>query len=585
MAGPIDRRLAAESRAARIHLSLAAVLGAMQAGLIVAQAVLLATVIARAALYGAGLRSLRTELIALAAVLGARALVSAGFEFSGRLGATRVMSELRGRLVGHLLVRAPGQRPPGVRTGDLAASAVTGVDALEAYFAAYLPQLMLACIVPVAVLIWVAAVDPVSAAILALSIPILIGFMILVGKGTKAQTRKRMGALSTLSAHFLDVVRGLETLRSYRREGAQEQILGRVGDLYRRETMATLRMAFVSSLVLELCAMLGTAVVAATIGVELTTGVITLQAGLTVLLLAPEMYGPLRQVGQQFHASADGVAAAERIFDTLAQPAVCAAEAEVPIRPLPDPRSRAIRLEGVRYEYPGRPGLVLQDVDLELAPGTITALVGASGSGKSTIAHLLLRFAAPTGGAIRCGASDLRECDVALWREQVAWVPQQPTLFTGTLADNVRLGAPDASDEQVLAALSAAGAPELSTILPDGLATVIGETGRRISAGQRQRVAVARAFLRDAALLILDEPTAHLDHDTAESVGDAIQRLAQGRTTLLIVHDQALAGRADQIVTIADGRIISATPGIAGRVTAKRHLVRTLRLVPRKVPA
>ena len=255
MAGPIDRRLAAESRAARTHLGLAAVLGAVQAGLIVAQAVLLATVIARVALHGAGLRSLRSELIALAAVLTARALVSAGFEFSGCLGATRVMSELRGRLVGHLLLRAPGQRPPGVRTGELAASAVTGVDALEAYFAGYLPQLMLAGIVPVVVLVWVTTVDPVSAAILAASIPILIGFMILVGTGTKAQTRKRIGALSTLSAHFLDVVRGLETLRSYRREVAQERILGQVGDHYRRETMATLRMAFMSSLVLELCAM------------------------------------------------------------------------------------------------------------------------------------------------------------------------------------------------------------------------------------------------------------------------------------------------------------------------------------------
>jgi thiol reductant ABC exporter CydD subunit len=585
MAGPIDRRLAAESRAARTHLGLAAVLGAVQAGLIVAQAVLLATVIARVALHGAGLRSLRSELIALAAVLTARALVSAGFEFSGRLGATRVMSELRGRLVGHLLLRAPGQRPPGVRTGELAASAVTGVDALEAYFAGYLPQLMLAGIVPVVVLVWVATVDPVSAAILAASIPILIGFMILVGTGTKAQTRKRIGALSTLSAHFLDVVRGLETLRSYRREVAQERILGQVGDHYRRETMATLRMAFMSSLVLELCAMLGTAVVAATIGVELTTGVMTLQAGLTVLLLAPELYGPLRQVGQQFHASADGAAAAERIFDTLAQPAVCAVEAEVRVRPLPDPRSRAVRLQGVSYEYPGRPGLVLQDVDLDLAPGTMTALVGASGSGKSTIARLLLRFADPTGGAIYCGASDLRELEVPLWREKVAWVPQHPTLFTGTLSDNVRLGAPDASDDQVLAALRAAGAQGLITSLPDGLATVIGESGRRMSAGQRQRVAVARAFLRDAALLILDEPTAHLDQDTAESVGDAIERLARGRTTLLIVHDEALARRADQIVTIADGQIDSAMPGAGREVTDKRHMSRTRRLVPPEVPA
>lgn len=555
MAVPIDRRLVRESRAARLHLSAAAALGAVESGLIVAQAVLLATVIARAALRGAGVAALQGDLIALGAVLAARAVVSASFELSGRVGATRVMSELRGRLVTHLLLTAPGQRPPEVRTGELAAGAVQGVDALEAYFAGYLPQLMLASVVPVVVLAWVVTVDPVSAGILAITVPILIGFMILIGKGTQAQTRKRLRSLELLSAHFLDVVRGLQTLRAYRRERFQERVLDEVGERYRRETMATLRIAFLSALVLELCAMLGTAVVAATIGVQLVGGELTLQAGLTVLLLAPELYGPLRQVGQQFHASADGSAAAARIFTTLEQsPAVAPPERAAPV---PDPRTHPISLRGVSYEYPGRTGLALDSVELELPAGSFTALVGESGSGKSTLARLLVRLADPTGGALQCGGVDLRDLDLDEWRSRVAWVPQHPTLFSGTVAENVALAVPDAGEAQLLAATEAAGLGELLASLPQGIHTVIGEAGRRVSAGQRQRIALARAFLQDAPVLVLDEPTAHLDTDSAAAIGDAIERLAAGRTTLLVVHHPSLAERAERIVRIADGRILA----------------------------
>jgi thiol reductant ABC exporter CydD subunit len=555
---PVDRRLVRESRAARSHLVAAAILGAAEAGLIVAQAVLLATVISRAAIDGAGLAELRGDLIALAAVLAGRALVSAGFELSGRLGAIRVMSELRGRLVSHLLLTAPGQRPHDARTGEIAAGAVQGVDALEAYFAGYLPQLMLASVVPIVVLCCVVTVDPITALILAVTVPVLIVFMVLVGKGTQVQTRKRMGALALLSAHFLDVVRGLETLRAYRRERVQEQVLADVGERYRRETMGTLRLAFLSALVLELCAMLGTAVVAATIGVQLTGGHLQLQAGLTVLLLAPELYGPLRAVGQQFHASADGVAAAERIFATLERP-VEVVTSSAP-EPLPDPAGHAIVFEGVSYEYPGRPGPAVDGITLTLPPGETTALVGQSGSGKSTVARLLLRFSEPQSGSIRCGATDLRALDVDAWRRQIAWVPQHPTLFTGSVADNIRLAAPDATGEHVLAAVRAAGAESLIESLPGGLDTVIGETGRRLSAGQRQRIALARAFLRDAPLVVLDEPTAHLDEANTELIADAIARLTRGRTTLLIVHHQGLARRAERIVRMHAGRIVEGPP-------------------------
>jgi thiol reductant ABC exporter CydD subunit len=553
VAAPVDRRLVRESRAARAHLAAASVLGVLSAGLILAQAVLLATLIARSAMHRVPLSSLKGELIALAAVLAARAAVTAGFELSGRLGATRVMSDLRCRLARRLLLASPGERPSGERTGELAAAAVQGVDALEAYFAGYLPQLVLATVVPAAVLVFVLTVDPVTAVILAVTVPILIVFMILIGKGAQASTNKRWQALSLLSAHFLDVLRGLPTLRAYRRERAQEEALAEVGERYRAETMATLRIAFLSALVLELCAMIGTAMVAATIGVQLVGGSLTLAAGLTVLLLAPELYGPLRQVGQQFHASADGVAASERIFAALDEPVTVAAPSD-PL-PLPDPGREIVRLRAVTYEYPTRPGAVLEAVNLELAAGRITALVGPSGGGKSTIARLLLRLADPVSGRVTCGETDLRDVDLDSWRRQIAWVPQRPKLFSGTVADNIRLAAPDADEAAVRAAVAAAGATELVAGLPDALDTMVGENARRLSAGQRQRIALARAFLSDAPLLVLDEPTSHLDEASAEAVGEMIERLARGRTTLLIVHHESLARRADTVLEVSGGHV------------------------------
>ncbi len=564
MAAPIDRRLLRESGAARTHLEVIAGLGVGQCGLILAQAGLLGYVIARSATHGVALSSLRGPLVALAVVLGGRALVNAGFELTGRLGAARVMSELRGRLVDHLLVLAPGRRPRGVRTGEIAASAVQGVDALEAYFAGYLPQLILASVVPFAVLVYAAILDPVSAVILAITVPILIVFMVLIGKGTQAKTKRRLGALALLSAHFLDVVRGLETLRAYRREHVQEQVLTDVGDRYRRQTMATLRIAFMSALVLELCAMIGIALVAATIGVQLAGGQLSLQAGLTVLLLAPELYAPIREVGQQFHASADGVAAYERIFETM-QSAPGVARPSNP-QPVPDLRRHAVRFQGVTFAYPGRPGSVLDEVTIDLEPDSITALVGPSGSGKSTLARMLMRFDDPGSGRISCAGADIRELDVDSWRAQIGWVPQLPTLFTGTVAENIRLGAPDADAPRLAAALQAAGAEELVAGLPQGLATVIGDGGRRLSAGQRQRIALARAFLRDAPILILDEPTAHLDAGTAADVANGIAQVAHGRTTLLIVHHAALAAHASKIVTLEAGHV--RVPAPAPRVAA-----------------
>ncbi|HSZ68884.1 MAG TPA: thiol reductant ABC exporter subunit CydD [Solirubrobacteraceae bacterium] len=567
MAAPVDRRLLRESRAARSHLALAGLLGALEAALILAQAVLLAYVIAHAAIDHATLAALRGELIALAAVLLARAAVSGGFELSGRWGATRVMSELRRRLVGALLVDGVGVDREE-RSGELAAAAVQGVDALESYFAGYLPQFVLAALVPLAVLGWVLPLDPIAAGILAFTVPLLILFMVLVGRGAQAHTRQRWRALSLLSAHFLDVVRGLPTLRAYRRDRAQEAILGTVGERYRAETMGTLRIAFLSALVLELCAMIGTALVAATIGVQLVDGALGLQAGLTVLLLAPELYGPLRQVGQQFHASADGAAAAERIFAVLDRPPALAPARAAGEVVVPDPRFESIRFRAVSFAYPRRPGAVLDGVDLELAPGETTALVGPSGAGKSTLAALLMRLADPTAGAIECGGRDLRMLPIERWRARTAWVPQEPTLFAGTVAENIALGDPGADRGRIERAARDAGIWDAIERLPHGIETMLGDGARRLSAGQRRRIALARAFLRNAPLLVLDEPTAHLDEASAADIASAVARLARGRTVLAIVHQPALAAHADRVVELREGRIVGVTSPAAQAVRA-----------------
>ncbi len=316
--------------------------------------------------------------------------------------------------------------------------------------------------------------------------------------------------------------------------------------------MGTLRVAFLSGTVLELAATLGVALVAVIVGVRLVEGGLGLEAGLTVLVLAPELYVPLRNLAAQFHASADGLAVAERLLDLVDGEGAASSGSASP----PSARDLPVRLEGVSFAYPARPETVLDQVDLELRPGETVALVGPSGGGKSTIASLLLRLAEPTKGRLTVGTVDLAACKAESWRAQIAWVPQHPTIFRGTVADNIRLGDASADDDRVRAAAELAGADAVVDRLPNGYETVVGEGGRPLSAGELQRIALARAFLRDAALVILDEPTANLDPASAALVGDAVERLRRGRTVLLIVHRPELAALADRVLELRGGRIV-----------------------------
>jgi ATP-binding cassette, subfamily C, bacterial CydD len=549
----VDRRLLRRARPARVLLGVDAVLGVGAALLVLCQALLLARIVAHS-FAGASLGRLRPSIVLLVAVFTARALVAWGFEVAGRRGAATILSQLRLDLVTQR-VRGQPAALDGAQSSEVASLAVVGVDALETAFARYLPQVVLSVVVPVAVLALVAVLDPISAGVLLLTLPLVPVFMWLVGRYTAQRAHERWQALAILAAHFLDVVRGLSTLRAFNRGEAQAERLEQVGEEYRRSTMATLRVAFLSGAVLELAATLGVALVAVTVGVRLVDGSVPFETALAVLLLAPELYAPLRNLAAQYHASADGLAVTGRLLELIEAPPLVADGTS----PAPSPRG-GIRLESVSYAYPSRELPVLEDVDLELVAGETVALVGASGGGKSTIAALLLRLCEPTRGRVTVDGVDLAGCDTASWRAQVAWAPQDPTLFRGTVADNIRLGDPDASDERVDDAARLAGAQAFVARLPLVYETPLGEGGRRLSAGERQRIGLARAFLRDAPLLILDEPTANLDPASAELVGETIESMRGTKTVLVISHRAELAFQADRVVELDRGRLREAVP-------------------------
>lgn len=542
---PFDPRLVRYAGGSRAYLTACVALGVATAGLVVAQAALLATAISRAFLDGAGLADLRTPLLLLALVVTGRAAVSWAQEVAAHRASAAVKSQLRTRLLDHAVRLGPGWLS-GERSGELATLATRGVDALDGYFARYLPQLVLAVIVPFAVLAVVLPADLLAAVTIALTLPLIPVFMVLVGLTTRRRTDRQWRTLSLLSGHFLDVVAGLPTLKVFGRARAQAASVRDITDRYRRATMGTLRVAFLSALVLELLATLSVALVAVGIGLRLVDGELTLRTALLVLILAPEAYLPIRQVGVHYHASAEGLAAAERVFAVLETPLPTAGTRTH----VPDLRQVPIRLRDVTVRYAGRPAPAVDGLSLDVRPGDTVALVGPSGAGKSTVLGALLGFVRPESGRVLVGDVDLTAIDPDTWRSQITWVPQRPHLAAASIADNIRLGRPDADDDAVRRAVVLAGAAEFIDALPDGLATVLGEGGAGLSAGQRQRVALARAFLRDTPVVLLDEPTAGLDGASEARVVEAVRRLARSRTVVVVAHRPALLSLADRVVVL-----------------------------------
>ncbi len=552
---PADPRLLTHARATRGFLAAAVALGLAGAALVVVQAVLLAEVVTGAFVGGLPADDLRIPLLQLVAVALGRAAVSWLTERTAHRAAAAAKSELRMRLLFHA-ARHPAA--PVGSTGELTTLATRGIDALDGYFARYLPQLGLAAVVPAVVLARIVGADWPSALTIALTLPLIPLFMALIGWYTQAHTDRQWRLLGRLSGHFLDVVAGLPTLKIFGRAKAQADTIRGITADYRRATLRTLRIAFLSSFALELLSTISVALVAVSIGMRLVHGELDLFTGLVVLILAPEAYLPVRQVGAQYHAAAEGLAAADRVFEVLETPLPTPGTK-------PAPTHAPLTLDAVRVHHSARTADSLPTTTLTLRPGETVALVGPSGTGKSTLLQCVLGFTRPTAGRILLGDDDLADVHLPTWHEQIAWVPQHPRLFAGTIADNVRLPRRDATDAQVRRALDDAAAAELDP------ARRVGEGGTGLSAGQRRRVALARAFLADRPVVLLDEPTAALDGATEEAAVEAITRLCRDRTALLISHRPALLAAADRVCALRAPAPAASAPGLPSGAPDERQ--------------
>lgn len=551
----LQRRLFLLATGARLPAAVVVLATAGGAAAAIAQmfaaAQVIVSVFARTGAAGAHLRVLLFLVIA-------RAMLAAVGELAAQRIATRVKSDLRLRVVRHALSLGPVGTPGG-HTGEVATTVVEGVEKLDAFYRRFLPQVFATALVPLMVLAAVAWIDPLSAVVLGLTAPLIPLFMWLLGTAAERKARAQWHALSALTGRFLDTVQGLPTLRMFGRDRDAAAAVTAGSEELRRRTMGVLRVAFLSGFVLELAASVSTAIVAAEVGVRLLEGLMTFSAGLTVLLLTPEFYLPFRQLGQRHHAAMEGAAAAERLFDILDTPsAPCSAagDAGVTVRKRTQPSSSCIlRASRLSCRYEGSSAPVLDDVSLALEPGTITAVVGPSGAGKSTLLRVLLRFIEPAAGELTIDGRSSEDVDVSEWRRHIAYVPQRPRFIRGTVLENLRLGNPDASAGEAVAAARLAEAGGFIDALPDGYLTQLDENASCLSGGERQRLALARALLKPAPVLLLDEPTASVDEISEALIAGAIARLRGERTVLMVAHRLNSIRHADRTIVLENGRV------------------------------
>lgn len=552
---PLDPKLLRYAAPARGYVLLTTAFGIITAVLVIAQALLIAAALAPVISEGATLPDVASHVWWLAAVVAARALVTGLQERYAHRAATRVVADLREQVV----LRAAQLGPRWLSTGrgtDVVTLATRGLDDLEPYLVRYLPQLLLAVTVTPATLVVVLDLDWISALIIAVTIPLVPLFMILVGQLTQSYSQRRLLVMQRLGAQVLDLLAGLATLRAFGREKGPVARVRELGDAYTRSTMSTLRVAFLSGMVLELLTTLSVALVAVGIGLRLVYGEIGLEVGLAVLVLAPEVYLPIRQIGVQFHASTDGIAAAQRAFEVLDEPVPAAGTV-----PAPDLARTTITLDGLSVEAPGRDVVAPSGLTAQIRPGRVAALVGPSGSGKTTAVLALLGLVTPDAGTVRAGDVDLATIDRPSWWSQITWLPQRSVLPPGTLREVLTVDpASPPSEQDLTRAMTLTGLDDVVAQLPAGLETSLGLGGLGLSVGQRQRVALTAALLDDRPLVVLDEPTAHLDALAEDQVLATIAALrTAGRTVLVVAHRPALIAVADDVIHVSSASRATST--------------------------
>ncbi len=548
---PFDPRLLKYASATRGFIGASVVAGAITTLLIIIQAFAITDIVVPVFTEGATLGGVSGAVWVLALVVVARVVVAYVSERLAFKSAAAAKSQLRMGVVEHVIKLGPVWLSRN-SSAELTQLATRGVDGLDAYFARYLPQLVLSVMVPLSVGLVILTQDLLAAVIVVVTVPLIPVFMILIGTYTQSRVERQWSTMAALSGHFVDVVAGMSTLKAFGRASAQAATVKEIGDRYRSTTMGVLRISFLSALWLEVLASLSVALVAVSIGLRLVEGTMTLHAGLLVLILVPEVYLPLRMVGTHFHAAAEGLGAARQMVEILeVDPPVSGPRVDVP-----DLARAAIEFEGVAVEYVGRDRAALADINFRINPGEITAIVGESGAGKSTVLSVLERFIDPSCGTIWIHDADclrvpVTEYDIDVWRSNVAWVGQSPTMVPATLAANVRLAHPSASDSEVTAALESVGLGDLIAELPAGIGTSIGEGGRALSAGQSRRVALARAFAQPGGLVLLDEPTAALDAQSEALVVQAVTELARTKTVVVVAHRSALIDVAHNVIEVS----------------------------------
>lgn len=547
-----DHWLKNQAKTVNKPLTTAIIIGSVNNFFLIAQCWMLARVLNATAIEHQAIATVWGYLASMVGIFIIRALLNYGSQRFTFEAAARLRTALRARLFNKVNQLGPAWSREQ-RSGARATELVDGVEALEKYFSLYLPQRQLAIIIPVAILVFVFPFDWVSGLILAITAPLLPVFMILIGSQTEKLNQKQWRSLMRMGAHFFDMIEGLTTLKLFNAAQKEARFIGQIAEDYRLQTMKVLRVAFLSSMVLEFFAAISIAMVAVYVGFRLMAPDIHYLNGLFVLLLAPEFYLPLRSMGTQFHARMDALGAVEPIIELLNTPVPAEHQGNIKLclKQAPD-----ITFSNVVFAYSKR-APVICGVSLKLPAGTRTAIIGASGAGKSTLGQLLLGFLSPTQGDIVIDSTPLTQLSPNSWYQHVSWLPQNPTLFHGSIAENIALSPREHGHEQALQqAIRDAHAMEFIERLPHGVQTVIGDRGQGLSGGEIQRIALARAFYKDAPVVLLDEPSASLDPQSERLVTEAITRLAVGRTLLTIAHRLTTIEQSDQIVVLEGGKII-----------------------------
>lgn len=547
----LDARLLREVRSAPGYLIANLVSNALGGLAILAQAWFLSQVIQRAFILEQPLEPLAPLLLAILVTILARVVLAYQQSWTSARVAMVVKERLRSQLVTHLTTLGPAYTRQE-RSGDLSLTATEGIEKLDGYFRDYLPAIFNALFLPVLIALVVLPLDGLTLVVFLLTAPLIPFFAVLIGMATGAIARNQFLEMRYLGAHFLDVMQGLTTLKLFNRSQHQVETIGRISRQYRKSTMRVLRVAFLSALTLEMLATLSVAIVAVEIGVRLLYGGIPFEQALFLLMVAPEFYLPLRTLGAKFHNATEGKAAAERLYAILDIPL----PVQNQINQQFVPESYAIRFEDVSVTYAGRQLPAVHGCSFRIESGQRVAIVGPSGSGKTTLSQLLLGFLKPDTGRILIGGVDLQQIPREEWYRHLAWVSQTPYLFNDTIEGNIRVGHPGANQSEVVEAARAAGIHDFITQLPEGYGTSCGERGLRLSGGQAQRIALARAFLRDAPVVLLDEPTSQLDPVTEAYILDELHDWFADRTLILITHRLNAAIRMDQILVIEAGTVV-----------------------------